>query len=68
MKRAIITWIAIYPLITLVLWQLGPKIQSYPVAVQTLILTVIVIPVMTFALAPPLNRLCANWLQAGEET
>ncbi len=62
LKQAFITWLAIYPVITILLWQLGPEIRTLPLAVRTLILTAILVPAMAFLLVPALNGLLAPWL------
>jgi antibiotic biosynthesis monooxygenase (ABM) superfamily enzyme len=38
-KTAVVVWLAIYPSITLILWLAGPKMQSWPLAVRTLVVT-----------------------------
>jgi len=62
LKQSFVTWLAIYPVITVLLWQLGPQIGSYPLAVRTLILTVVMVPVMVFVLMPMLNSMLSKWL------
>jgi antibiotic biosynthesis monooxygenase (ABM) superfamily enzyme len=54
-RQSLLTWLAIYPVITLLLWLLGPSIAGLPLMVRTLILTVIMVPVMVFALVPALT-------------
>lgn len=55
-RRALITWLAVYPTITVVLGLLGPATAPLPLALQTLILTVIVVPVAAYALIPVLMK------------
>jgi antibiotic biosynthesis monooxygenase (ABM) superfamily enzyme len=62
-KTAVVVWLAIYPCITLVLWVAGPKIQGWPLAVRTLALTAVVVPLMVFLLIPAIQRLLAPWLR-----
>jgi antibiotic biosynthesis monooxygenase (ABM) superfamily enzyme len=59
----VVVWLAIYPSITFVLWLVGPTIQGWPLAVRTLGLTVVVVPLMTFVLIPGIQRLLAPWLR-----
>lgn len=54
-RQSVLTWLAIYPVITVLLWLLGPSIASWPLMIRTLILTVIMVPVMVFALMPALT-------------
>ncbi|MFE5289683.1 hypothetical protein ACFRAQ_32350 [Nocardia sp. NPDC056611] len=63
-RRALITWLAVYPTITLALALLGPEMGGLPVFVKTLILTVIVVPVSAYLLVPLLmkaNQRLAVW-------
>ena len=62
-KTAVVVWLAIYPSITLILWLLGPTIQSLPLAVRTLVITVPLVPLMTFVVIPVVQRLLAPWLR-----
>lgn len=55
-RRALITWLAVYPTITIALALLGPEMGGLPVFVKTLILTVIVVPVSAYLLVPLLMK------------
>ncbi|PKV83464.1 hypothetical protein [Streptomyces sp. TLI_146] len=55
-RRAVITWLAVYPTITAVLGLLGPTTADLPLMVRTLILTVIVVPVAAYVLIPLLTK------------
>ncbi|MEW2219843.1 hypothetical protein AB0939_11125 [Streptomyces sp. NPDC006990] len=59
-RRALITWIAVYPTITVALGVLGPPTATLPLPVRTLILTLIVVPVSAYALIPALFRMNAR--------
>ncbi len=58
-RQALLTWIAIYPSVTLISWlfqALG--LLELPLPLRTLILTVLLVPTMVYALLPLLSRLC----------
>ncbi|AJT66567.1 hypothetical protein T261_4930 [Streptomyces lydicus] len=55
-RRALITWLAIYPTVTVVLGLLGPATAELPLLVRTLILTGIVVPVAAYVLIPALMK------------
>ncbi|MEK2472251.1 hypothetical protein [Streptomyces noursei] len=55
-RRALITWLAVYPTITLVLGLLGPITAHLPLLLRTLILTAIVVPIAAYALIPALMK------------
>ena len=56
-------WLAIYPSITVILWLVGPKLQTWPLAVRTLVITLGVVPLMVYVLIPAFQRLLAPWLR-----
>ncbi|NLE80393.1 MAG: hypothetical protein GX610_12560 [Rhodococcus sp.] len=55
--RAFITWVAVYPTITIALMALQPWIGGLAVPVQTLVLTVLVVPLAAYGIVPPLIRI-----------
>ncbi|HCQ13698.1 hypothetical protein [Flavobacterium sp.] len=61
-KFAIMVWIAIYPAITLASFLLGDAIQNLPLAIRTLIMNGILVPLMVFILLPLLGKIMKNWL------
>ena len=62
-KFAVVVWLAIYPSLTLILWLVGPAIRDWPVALRTLGLTLVLVPLMVFLLIPGLQRLLRPWLR-----
>ncbi|MEM7139231.1 MAG: antibiotic biosynthesis monooxygenase [Myxococcota bacterium] len=61
-KIAITTWIAIYPTITLLLLLVDDTLAPLPIAIRTLLLTGMLVPLMTFALMPFLSQVMRRWL------
>lgn len=60
---AVVIWLAIYPLITLIFALLGKQlILIEPLPLRTLIITLIAVPTMVFILIPALQKLLHNWL------
>ncbi|MFC9330726.1 hypothetical protein [Kitasatospora sp. NPDC057015] len=59
-RRALITWLAVYPAITLALAVLGPALAGLPLVLRTLVLTAVVVPVAAYLLIPGLLRLNAG--------
>lgn len=59
-KTAILIWIAIYPTINLRL--LGDNLNSLPMYLRTLVLTLILVPLMVFVLLPLLSKIFGKWL------
>lgn len=61
-KFAIMVWIAIYPTITIVSYLIGDAIKNLPLALKTLIMTGILVPLMVFVLLPLLRKILGQWL------
>jgi antibiotic biosynthesis monooxygenase (ABM) superfamily enzyme len=62
-KMAIVVWLAIYPLITIVFLLFGKYlVQINPIPLRTLIMTLILVPLMVFLLMPLIQKLLKNWL------
>jgi uncharacterized protein len=62
-KMAVVVWLAIYPTLTFLLWLAGPTIASWALALRTLTLTAVLVPLMVFLLLPAIQRLLAPWLR-----
>jgi uncharacterized protein len=61
-KMAILTWITIFPLITLVVVVLGPLLGGLPLVARLAITTAITVPIMTWVVMPRVTRLLRGWL------
>jgi antibiotic biosynthesis monooxygenase (ABM) superfamily enzyme len=62
-KMAIVVWLAIYPLITIVFLLFGKYlVQINPIPLRTLIMTLILVPLMVFLVMPLIQKLLKNWL------
>lgn len=61
-KFALMVWIDIYPAITLLSFLIGNEIKDFPLALRTLIMTGILVPLMVYVLLPMLRKILGNWL------
>jgi uncharacterized protein len=61
-KMALVTWILIFPLITAIIYFLGPTLARIPLVPRLAITTGIAVPVMTWVLMPRVTRLLKPWL------
>jgi len=59
---ALVSWLAVYPLITAISTLLQNKLNPLSIAARTLIITTIAIPTMTYLIMPRMTRLFAGWL------
>ena len=61
-KMALVTWIAIFPLITAIVALTGPLLEDMPLALRLAITTALTVPVMTWVVMPRMTRLLHRWL------
>jgi antibiotic biosynthesis monooxygenase (ABM) superfamily enzyme len=61
-KVALLTWGAAYTVITLVLAILGPQMESWPLGVRTLVLSLSMVAALTWVVMPVLTKLFGPWL------
>ena len=61
-KLFLLTWLAIYPLITIVLYYFGKPLRLLPLPIRTLILTGVLVYLMNYWVMPMLMKLFRNWL------
>ena len=64
-KMAILTWAAIFPLITLVVLASAPLIGPWPLAARLAVTTLVTVSLMTWVVMPRLTRLLRRWLYPG---
>jgi antibiotic biosynthesis monooxygenase (ABM) superfamily enzyme len=55
--RAIITWIAIFPLVTLGFYAIAPFAGTWSPVLRALVLSIVVVPVAVYLVVPQLMRL-----------
>ncbi len=67
-KMAVITWLAIFPLITGMTWLAGPYLRELPLTLQTFVTTVALVPLMTWVVMPRMTRLFHRWLFPESDT
>jgi hypothetical protein len=66
-KFAVVVWLAIYPSLTLLVWLAEPEIAHWPLALRTLVFTVVLVPWMVFLALPVLQRLLGSWLRRADQ-
>jgi len=52
LKSSFIIWISIYPSITSIMILFGEDLAKLPIALRTLVLTIILVPLMVYVLVP----------------
>jgi antibiotic biosynthesis monooxygenase (ABM) superfamily enzyme len=61
-KMVVVSWLAVFPLITTISTLLQDELNPLPIALRTLVVTAIAIPTMTYGIMPQMTRLFAWWL------
>ena len=56
-KLVLLTWLAVYPTMTLLFALLGPTIAPWPLPLRTLALSSIMVPIVTIIVMPRLSRM-----------
>lgn len=61
-KMAILIWITIYPTINILFLVLGKPLESFPMYIKTLVMTLILVPAMVYVFLPFLTKTFSKWL------
>ena len=61
-KMALLTWLTIFPLITLVVVALDPLLEKLALVPRLAVTTALTVPIMTWLVMPRLTRLIRSWL------
>lgn len=61
-KMAVVTWLAIYPLVNLISLALGPFLTPWPQLARSAVLASILVPLMTWVVMPAMTRMFRFWL------
>lgn len=65
-KMAAVSWLAAFPLATVLNYGLNPVLEGQPTVLRALALTIVLIPTMTYIIMPQMTRLFRRWLYPGE--
>jgi antibiotic biosynthesis monooxygenase (ABM) superfamily enzyme len=61
-KMAVLTWVTIFPLITLVVVVLEPLLETLALVPRLGVTTAVTVPIMTWIVMPRVTRLLRGWL------
>jgi uncharacterized protein len=61
-KMALLTWITIFPLITLVVIAFDPLLEKLDLVPRLAVTTAVTVPIMTWLVMPRITRLLRSWL------
>ncbi len=66
-KMVVVIWLCLFPLASLFNWLLNPHIYSWPQIGKTFIMTLIIVPIMTYIAMPMMRKAFAKWLYPDTE-
>ena len=61
-KVAVVTWLGIFPTVLFLFLTVAPLLADWPLVPRTMVITVLVVVIMTWLVAPRLTRWLAGWL------
>jgi antibiotic biosynthesis monooxygenase (ABM) superfamily enzyme len=61
-KMVVVTWMAVFPLATVLFMLLQPLLGGAPTILRTLVFTLIMVTTMTYVVMPRMTRLFSFWL------
>lgn len=64
-KMAVVTFLAIYPLILVLSYTLMPRLEPLPIPLRPFIVSAILVPLMTWIVMPNMTKLFWRWLFPG---
>lgn len=64
-KVAVVTWLGIFPTVFVLFLLLGDLLAPWPLWLRILVITLLVVGLMTWVVAPQLTRWLRPWLYAG---
>jgi antibiotic biosynthesis monooxygenase (ABM) superfamily enzyme len=59
-QTVVITWLAIYPVLTLILALFGDQLREMVLPLRTLVITAVLVPSAVYVLVPLLRRILAR--------
>lgn len=65
LRMAVVTWLGIFPTVSLFLWLLAPLLESIHFLLRTAILTILIVITMTWLVMPRLTKLLRGWINPG---
>lgn len=65
-KSVLIVWLAIFPLITVLLYAFESYLALLPLVGRTFVLTIIAVPLTSYCLLPLYSRLFRKWLSGNQ--
>ena len=55
-KQVVLVWLAVYPIITILVWVLDPILAGLSLPLRTLLLSALMVPIMVYGAMPMIHR------------
>ena len=65
-KLALVTWLGVYPTLTVILALLGPAMETWPLPLRTLLVSVVMVVVLSWLILPLLTRVLQGWMSRSD--
>ena len=66
-KMALVTWLAVFPVVAVIFSVFGRWLELLPTLVRTLVFTLVMVTLMTYVIMPRMTRLFSFWLYPDRE-
>ncbi|MET0012160.1 MAG: antibiotic biosynthesis monooxygenase [Sedimenticola sp.] len=66
-KMTIVSWLALFPLVTLIFWIFGEQLAQLPLLFRTFLVTIVIMPLMSYVMMPRFTSWFAFWLFPKEQ-
>lgn len=66
-KMALVSWLAVFPTVTIIFWLFGKQLAGMPLLPRILILSAVVMILMTYVLMPRFTKWFSFWLYPKEK-
>lgn len=64
-RVAAVTWLGIFPTVLFLFLTVAPMLEAWPLVPRVAVITILVVLIMTWLVAPRLTRWLSGWLHAG---
>ena len=61
-KMTLVSWMALYPIVTVIFWLFGEQLATLPLMLRTLLVTAVVMVLMSYVAMPRMTRWFRRWL------
>ncbi|MEJ1117211.1 hypothetical protein V9K92_01825 [Phyllobacterium sp. CCNWLW109] len=60
LKTTVMVWLAVYPIVLLIIWLVGDRTQNWPLPLRVLATTLMIVPIVTNVSQPAVRTIVAK--------